>query len=556
MLSKQALAQQHAPKINKQIDEFEATNRAGIAAFGSDLRELLAKVDLAEKKWIHHSEVIPHEDNREGELLLALRVWRLLKILFEKGFSYTECALALTCGVPPDATGQRWISKAQNLYEESGGMIAPYRSEMITAASGAGSHTTACLQLLAYAMHHNVECPSPEFESLCDKGFLAPSLIMAKQPSIKRAVEKGQLEYFHIRHEIVLLCPNLMRVLSESDNAKNTTFSKEGMIQTMNAIHRRALQVGAKDEAAWKQVALQCAQSVGLEFLTDVNNYAKFVERLSGGRDAKFLKEIESFSKASRVVRELDPRFLADLAASGTWVEVAPDFAIAMVKATISAAVNFVDHGVADVFKASDFSASRSKLLKDIKTGQAAIMKFKSLGEKLGVVNDATWVRAEGGFSGRVALLTFSKRSVGRKTYESIEEIGVDSFEELKQAYGSKLDRIACPWHVVPIAGASTKNAKTDPKVPSREMRSIASGGTLDASNLQALGYTPGTFVQKVDVENNTTQKYHIKRLEERAAVVVSVNSDAELLLDYDKLIEYSISRTMKATVSIQNNNP
>ena len=87
-------------------------------------------------------------------------------------------------------------------------------------------------------------------------------------------------------------------------------------------------------------------------------------------------------------------------------------------------------------------------------------------------------------------------------------------------------------------------------------MRSIASGGTLDASNLQALGYTPGTFVQKVDVENNTTQKYHIKRLEERAAVVVSINSDAELLLDYDKLIEYSINKTMKATVSIQNNNP
>jgi len=107
-------------------------------------------------------------------------------------------------------------------------------------------------------------------------------------------------------------------------------------------------------------------------------------------------------------------------------------------------------------------------------------MQFKSLGEKLGVVNDATWVRAEGGFSGRVALLTFSKRSVGRKTYESIEEIGVDSFEELKQAYGSKLDRIACPWHVVPIAGASTKNAKNDPKVPSREMRSIASGGNAD----------------------------------------------------------------------------
>ena len=286
--SKAEITKQHAPMINKMIAEFEATNRDGIAAFGSELRELLLKVGLAEKKWIHHTEVIPHEDNREGELLLALRVWRLLKILFEKCFSYTECAIALTCGVPPDADGQRWMQKAKVLFEESGGMIAPYSFEMITAASGAGSHTTAVLQLLAYAMTHNVECPSLEFESLCDGGFLSPSLIMHKQPSIKRTIEKGQIDYTHIRHEIVTACPGLMRVLSEADNAKNTTFSKEGMIQTMNAIHRRALQVSASDDEAWKKVALQCAQSIGLEYLKDVQRQATFVERLSGGPERNF----------------------------------------------------------------------------------------------------------------------------------------------------------------------------------------------------------------------------------------------------------------------------
>ena len=199
--SKVEITKQYAPIINKMLLDFEATNRDGIAAFGSDLRELLMKVGLAQKKWIHHSEIIPHEDNREGELLLALRVWRLLKILFEKGFSYTECALALTCGLPPGADGKRWLAKAKDLYDKSGGMIAPYSSEMITAASGAGSHTTAVLQLLTYAMTHNVECPAPEFECLCDNGFLSPSLIMAKQPSIKRAVEKGQIETCHPSRE-------------------------------------------------------------------------------------------------------------------------------------------------------------------------------------------------------------------------------------------------------------------------------------------------------------------------------------------------------------------
>ena len=343
-MTKVQIAQQEAPKINKLINDFNATNRSGIAAFGSDLREMLLQSGLAAKKWIHYQEVIPHEDNREGELLLPQRVWRLLKILSEKGFSYAECALALTCGVPVDQEpGRRWIEKATKLHEGSGGMIAPYAPEMITAASAAGSHTTACLQLLAYAMENNVQSPSSEFDCLCDPDskYLDPRMLMAKQPSLRRAVERG-MEYFHIRHEIVLACPELMRVLSEADNAKNTTFSKEGMIQTLNAIHRRALQVNAKTDEQWKQVALQCAQSIGLEFLTDIQHEALFVERLSGGPDGKFLKAIEAFLKASKVVRELNPQFLGDLARSGRWVEANPDFAVAMVKASIGAAFNFV----------------------------------------------------------------------------------------------------------------------------------------------------------------------------------------------------------------------
>jgi hypothetical protein len=152
----------------------------------------------------------------------------------------------------------------------------------------------------------------------------------------------------------------------------------------MNAIHRRALQVSAYDDNAWKKVALQCAQPIGLEYLKDVQHQATFVERLSGGPNAKFLKKIEALLKASKVVREIDSKFLADLATSGTWIEASPDFAITMVKASIACAVNFVEHGVADVFKASDLSSCQAKRAKEAEAAQAAIMTFKSIGEKLG----------------------------------------------------------------------------------------------------------------------------------------------------------------------------
>ena len=248
-----ALAQQHAPTINNMLKEFNGGTREGIPAFGNELRDLLKEFRLAVQKWIMLSEVIPHEDNRDGELLVPIRVWNLLLKIAQKGWSYAECALALTCGVPADENGDRWRAKAVLLAQKSDGMIAPYQPELITAASGAGSHTTAVLQLLAYAQTNKVRCPDPQFEVLCIDGFLNTPKVVAKQPSTGKALRKGSLEYFRISAEIVHECPDLMRLLSESDNAKNTMFSKETPMQTMLAIHRRALMyTGEVDGAAWK----------------------------------------------------------------------------------------------------------------------------------------------------------------------------------------------------------------------------------------------------------------------------------------------------------------
>ena len=178
---------------------------------------------------------------------------------------------------------------------------------------------------------------------------------------------------------------------------------------------------------------------------------------------------------------------------------------------------------MADVFKASDMSSCQAKRAKEVKAAQAAIMTFKSSGGKLGCKGDAAWVRVEGGFIPRVTLYTFGKKSTGRKVYDSILEIGVNSFNDLKKEYGNRMDGIACPWHVVPIVGAETsKNTHVD-NAANRQMRSIASGGKLDANNVTAIGFTAGSVVEKKNKDQHTTQKYKIKRLEEHVVIAVSL---------------------------------
>jgi hypothetical protein len=540
----QELAEQHAPRINKMIDEFNAGNRQGIAAFGSDIRDLLKQLKLASKKWIAVAEVIPHEHNRDGELLTPIRVWTLLLKISQKGWSYAECALALTCGVPQDENGDRWKAKAIVLAKNSDGLIAPYQPENVTAASAAGSHTTAVLQLLAHAKNNKVACPDPQFLEMCDSnGCLSTDMVVSKQPSIGKALEKGSLEYLHIKSEIASACPDLMRLLSEADNAKNTMFSKETPMQTMLSIHRRALMCNASTKDEWDKVATQCAQSVGMEFLDDVKHQCVFVERLAGGAEGAFLKHLDRFWKASRVVREIDARFLADLSTSGTWLKLAPDFAIGMVQATLSAPVNFVLAGVATLFNSGDLAKCQTKLLSDIKMGQSAIMEFKGIGQKLNVECEPCWSRIEGLFACRVVMHTFNKTSPRRKTFKSIREIGVATYSELMTEFPQHASIVPCPWHVVPIAAAPT--GQVDTNIVNRSMKSVVSGGKLTAEVLASMGYAVGCTVIKINA--NIKAEFVIKGMGMGAAIVApSSHPDTTMTLSYEKLIEYTIASNVK----------
>jgi hypothetical protein len=184
------LAMAFAGKVNTAIEDFEKSDQTGIQAFGASLRKMIAEAKLGKHEWIHFSQVCPHEDNRDGELLIPIEVWKLLLKIIRKGWSYIECDKSLTCGIPTNADGDRWKFKAMRLAQQSDGLLPPYLPERLTAASAAGSHTTAVLRLLHWAGEFNIPCPDDMFASICPNGYMSQSTVLAMQPSFKEPLEK------------------------------------------------------------------------------------------------------------------------------------------------------------------------------------------------------------------------------------------------------------------------------------------------------------------------------------------------------------------------------
>ena len=143
------------------------------------------------------------------------------------------------------------------------------------------------------------------------------------------------LTYFVVRSPLLELCPKLLRVLSEADNAKHSNYQKETWLQTMFNAHDRSVQANAKTADDFKRIGKQVARSHPVESQQDVENMTEFVRLWSGGKDKEFLIELNKFQKTLKVERDIPGDFFKDLTA----VKDVPSFVpavIAMVKATMS----------------------------------------------------------------------------------------------------------------------------------------------------------------------------------------------------------------------------
>lgn len=541
--------------VNKAIDDFEKSDQTGIQAFGAALRKMIAEAKLGSQEWIHFSQVCPHEDNRDGELLIPIEVWKLLLKITRKGWSYIECDKALSCGIPNNTDGDRWKGKAMKLAMQADGLLPPYLPERLTAATAAGSHTTAVLRLLDWAGTHQIPCPDDMFTSLCPNGFLSQAAVLGIQPSFKEPLMKG-LEYFHIRHELVQQCPQLMRLLSQSDNAKHTVYCKESPMQTMLSIHRRAIAEGADTDAAWEKIAKACARGLGDEFLPDVRDQCIFVEKLSGGPDAKFLHELDAFWKTLKNVRTIEAKFLKELAISGNWIALSPDVAIGCVMATLSAPANYCQNNVATVFSAMDYKHADGRKSDSIRKAQQMMVALKRIGEKVGIIGESAWPRIHGNFASRLSMFIFGKAAPMRKTYKTLIEIGIDSYAELISQFGAeRFVKAPCPW-MMPIPIAAVAAAPSVAASIGRGLREVNHGGKLTESALSQMGYVVGATVRKVDAGMNTISEFVLKEFvftdEDVGHVLVNMPNDlagTPLTLGMDKLIGYKVITVAPAKV-------
>ena len=454
------LADRHALKINAMINDFEASGSGQVQAFGSALRQLLKDAGLATQEHVMYIKLIPHPDNREGELLIPIGVWNLLMKIVEKGWSWFESQLALCCMIPP-ASHDAWCTKAVKLTKDSDGLLAPYRVEDVTDATAAGSHTTAVLQLVHYSGTHNFRVPDGDkFLKVSLGGILNQDLILAACPSLKEPLQKG-LNYLRLRHEIVSRCPALMRILSEADNAKHQVQAKESPMQTMLNIYRRAVETNPQTSEDWNAVALRSARGQGGdEFLTQTTQQAKFVEELAGDNGV-FLHDLDRYWKTLRKASQLSPQLLYNVATSGTWIAKMPRLAIAVVKfdlQTIDVCISNTD--LTDIDKALKLGGTKAAMITAVHT---AMMQFRDLGLQAGASDETAFHRIVGNFDATCVALITSKWPAGRKKYTDVKEICIEFFnmmcadDNLKQFMSAAMS----PWATVALASDPTSSTQS-----------------------------------------------------------------------------------------------
>ena len=117
--------------------------------------------------------------------------------------------------------------------------VAPYFAELIKIATGVGTHTTQVLRLLAFVKNGGKVPEAEEIKELCVDGYLGWQRVSEKCAGIEEPVRRGLKTYFVVRSAIADLCPDVMRILAESDHAKHANFQRVSFIESMHNIHRR-----------------------------------------------------------------------------------------------------------------------------------------------------------------------------------------------------------------------------------------------------------------------------------------------------------------------------
>ena len=223
------------PIVNSMLDLHEAGDwKEGVEAFQADLTNRMFAAGLLRKDvWVDVEEVGVYPDNREGAMLVPVDVHDLLLRMSTDGFSWAQWT-AMGCDVPQSEVGRAWCNHNVKLAEGSGGLLPPYRPDILKVLTGRGSHGTAAIRVMkmgAVGIH----------DDICSDGVISRSKIMEKNPTMALPLERG-CRYDIIHSSLVIACPRLMGVLSRLGNASHNVFRVATALQHCNRIHALAVQ--------------------------------------------------------------------------------------------------------------------------------------------------------------------------------------------------------------------------------------------------------------------------------------------------------------------------
>ena len=500
-----------APKINAMIDALDEGDDGQIQSLGAELRAIIIKDECGYMMQIHHSEVGVDPGNRNGEMLVPLNVHNLIRLICRKGFAWPETANALASEVPPGADGDEYRRENEELIEKAEGLLAPIQVEIMRVGTGAGSHTTAVLKLSDYAGKGGKIPIVPGNEHLGVDGFYSRQRIEEVCPTLKEPTDKG-LTYFVIRWQLAALCPKLLVVLSEADNAKHSNYQRETWLQTMFNAHDRSLKANATTEGDFKKIGRQVARSHPVEAQDDVEAMTEFVRLWSGGRDREFLEELNAFQKTLKVQRDIPGGLFADL----NTINV-PSFGpavIAIVKATMSAPENFARGGKAKVFKTADIKQMLTTKRGDVIAAMAIMVQSRDLAQQMGITAQPAWARISGILDSNLMMHVWTKTSPSRKPFKSLLHVAQACYDDLVNMYKQRASDIPSPWATVELASEMPSGSAC-----SQGLRELNARGIMTLEMLVSMGFEGGTNVKTKTAEE---KKYTIMSLEDGKATLVN----------------------------------
>lgn len=221
------LVGQFPAELVEQVEKLlEEAERGSHVQCMDRLMTLLRSHSLVYTTKISPAFVHVHPENRDGVGANAVEIHSLLSDIGSAGFCAKECS-PVCVEVPHDDTKVREFN--HELFEKSGGLLAPVEGGTVKYASLSCTHTNGVLRLFHYQQRH-------ADQSWTLNGALSLDLLKQKDPDFHAACTEG-LTWDVISASVCARFPQLPSLMQQSRNTAGQLMRGESELQLCRRIH-------------------------------------------------------------------------------------------------------------------------------------------------------------------------------------------------------------------------------------------------------------------------------------------------------------------------------